>query len=1171
MTDLINWTIEGCSTVGQGPINLTGAINTGQTAFRDGLVAGTVWYSIVDGANREAGIGTFDGDRTITRSDVQSTLVSGVYNNSNPIPLNLSGSSTVMGTFNVEAFQLFVDQIATLDQRADADESNILALENTTPSPAEKAALDAATNPSGTNRFTTNNELQSTENTIDSHIDNPNAAHHAVSINTNTSTFNKNLNPTDTDVQRALQTLNDMNLGDDNPPLAVEVVTDTSKFSKHLSVTDTDVQTALETIDQFVFGTGEITTTHNELLSIQGGAPGDYFHVVLADVTKLAGIEDNATADQLANKVPVATINFNNNLSSADTDVQKALETLDDLVIGGGGTSIHNDLTGIQGGAIDDYFHLPQADVTKLAGIEDNATSDQVALEVPTDTTSFNNNLSATDTDVQTALETLDNMSGGGGTSIHNDLTGIQGGAVDDYFHLLGADVTKLAGVAAGAQPDQSAVGVPVDVTNFNNNLSPADTDVQKALETLDNMTGDGTTPDHNDLNGLQGGATNNHYHLLLTERDKLATVEANAKDDQNSVEVPTDITNFNNNLSSADDTVQKALDTLDNIDLSGSTGDHNLLNNLQGGATDDYYHLTFNNTAKLDTIEHYAKDDQHASAVPVQVTFFNGNLTDADDTAQKAFETLDALNVGGGTSIHNDLTGIQGGAINDYFHLLQADVTKLAGIEVGAKADQLAVEVPVDTASFNNNLSPTDTTVQKALNTLDDMSLGGGTSIHNDLTGIQGGAVNDYFHLIQADVTKLAGVAAGAQPDQLAVEVPVDASGFSNNLSPTDTDVQLALVTIDAMSLGGATPDHNDLTGLQGGAVGDYFHLLQADVTKLAGIEVNATADQLAVEVPVDTTNFNNNLSATDTDVQTALETLDDLVVGGGGSGGGIGKNYLMNGDFAIWQRGTTVTAAGYTADRWRKTHTSDSVSRARIDENLPDASRPFYAMQYNRTAFGSSELHHHIEHGVEALVGREVTLSFWVKGSKAATGTGISIRPRYDGGAGSSQSFGVWSVTTDWVLFTSTITIASDNGQPITNDANLDLSINMGGMDCNILFTGMKLEIGPVATPFQTPIYSDELRRCQRYYYASQGAEDFRQIGTGTNGDVGNITVMYPVQMRHNAPVVTHSIDFSLGTVTIGDIRANSADMYTLEYSLGADGTYGVGGTYTADAEYY
>ena len=53
-------------------------------------------------------------------------------------------------------------------------------------------------------------------------------------------------------------------------------------------------------------------------------------------------------------------------------------------------------------------------DKSKLDAIEDGATADQAASEVPTTTTNFNVNLSAADDTVQKALETLDEVAGGG-------------------------------------------------------------------------------------------------------------------------------------------------------------------------------------------------------------------------------------------------------------------------------------------------------------------------------------------------------------------------------------------------------------------------------------------------------------------------------------------------------------------------------------------------------------------------------------------------------------------------------------------------------------------------------------------------------------------------------------------------------------------------------------
>ena len=55
--------------------------------------------------------------------------------------------------------------------------------------------------------------------------------------------------------------------------------------------------------------------------------------------------------------------------------------------------------------------------------------------------------------------------------------------------------------------------------------------------------------------------------------------------------------------------------------------------------------------------------------------------------------------------------------------------------------------------------------------------------------------------------------------------------------------------------------------------------------LTKLNGIEENAKDDQSAAEVAVTASGFDGNLSSTDTDVQTALATIDGLELGGGGT----------------------------------------------------------------------------------------------------------------------------------------------------------------------------------------------------------------------------------------------------------------------------------------------
>lgn len=96
-----NWLGENTSTVGQGPINLGGAVPGFSTFIHLGDCE--VYYTIVDGNKKECGAGTITG-RTMERTTVIATLVDGIYTE-NSAPLSLTGSAQVFGTINSEFFK----------------------------------------------------------------------------------------------------------------------------------------------------------------------------------------------------------------------------------------------------------------------------------------------------------------------------------------------------------------------------------------------------------------------------------------------------------------------------------------------------------------------------------------------------------------------------------------------------------------------------------------------------------------------------------------------------------------------------------------------------------------------------------------------------------------------------------------------------------------------------------------------------------------------------------------------------------------------------------------------------------------------------------------------------------------------------------------------------------
>jgi len=250
-------------------------------------------------------------------------------------------------------------------------------------------------------------------------------------------------------------------------------------------------------------------------------------------------------------------------------------------------------------------------------------------------------------------------------------------------------------------------------------------------------------------------------------------------------------------------------------------------------------------------------------------------------------------------------------------------------------------------------------------------------------------------------------------------------------------------------------------------------------------------------------------------------------------------GRNMIINGGMQVWQRATattTVTDASYTTvDRWRLYSSSDgaytsekhAMSLAEINTtghssaiafNVTTADTSIAAAQYS--FFDQrieSQNMQHLQWGTAAA--KDVTLSFWVK-SKIAGTYCVSIGKPDTTSYYLNREYTINDADT-WEYKTITITptagsttlitgaggiIDNNNGIGIylrfglawgtdyhatTNtwatgaDWSSDQQVNwMSSTDNDFYITGLQLEAGSVATPFEHRSYGDELLKCQRYY---------------------------------------------------------------------------------------
>jgi hypothetical protein len=249
-------------------------------------------------------------------------------------------------------------------------------------------------------------------------------------------------------------------------------------------------------------------------------------------------------------------------------------------------------------------------------------------------------------------------------------------------------------------------------------------------------------------------------------------------------------------------------------------------------------------------------------------------------------------------------------------------------------------------------------------------------------------------------------------------------------------------------------------------------------------------------------------------------------------------GKNKIINGDFGVWQRGTsfTVTGAAYTADRFRvSADVAVTVSRQTFTPGTAPVAGyegEFFHRTTCAATTASVDLAQFIE-DVRTFAGQTVTLSFWAKANVATTWT---VYARQNFGSGGSANVDTAaattaSLTTSWQRFSLNITLPSVTGKTIGASSYLGIIGYIVGASANskvLDFWGFQLEAGSIATPFETATgtIQGELAACQRYYYrASGGTTTFYGSGAAYSSVNCFAAVNLPVTMR----IAPASLDFS------------------------------------------
>jgi hypothetical protein len=250
--------------------------------------------------------------------------------------------------------------------------------------------------------------------------------------------------------------------------------------------------------------------------------------------------------------------------------------------------------------------------------------------------------------------------------------------------------------------------------------------------------------------------------------------------------------------------------------------------------------------------------------------------------------------------------------------------------------------------------------------------------------------------------------------------------------------------------------------------------------------------------------------------------------------------RNLIINGAMQVAQRGTSFSAGGavYTLDRWLVFRSAASQST-----DVPTGEGLVNSIQLTITSQTSGQFAS-VEQKFEnekLVVGRQLTFSFWIKGS--TTGTAVVRNFSQSNSIGFGHT--AFDITTSWQRVTATFTVPSLGGGTsnwcsfgidfnVNNVAGLSYSgsgVSEPSYTGTVYLTGVQLEVGDVATPFEHESYGETLAKCQRYYTEVTSASSGGYIFGPSPGMAWNSTsisgsqIIFPVEMR-TAPSFTQSV---------------------------------------------
>ena len=409
----------------------------------------------------------------------------------------------------------------------------------------------------------------------------------------------------------------------------------------------------------------------------------------------------------------------------------------------------------------------------------------------------------------------------------------------------------------------------------------------------------------------------------------------------------------------------------------------------------------------------------------------------------------------------------------------------------------------------------------------------------------------------------------------------------------PTSTDLVKDGAT--AMEALGDAID-TSMVDLKGGTTGqvlakasatdmDFSWVAQDDSNAIQNSIVDAKGDLIAA-------------SAADTPARLAVGSNGETLVADSSTSTGLryqgnfaaGKNKIINGDFNIWQRGTSFSPPGagsYTSDRWRTSYgtavpTTYVLSRETFtpgSEPVSGYNSPYYLRSVLTTLGTCTEIvvQQRIE-DVTTFANSTITVSFYAKSDTTRT---QSVAGNQNFGSGGSAGVGITAqtitTTSSWQRFSLQFAIPSISGKTIGTGSYVQINIIQNLTNGNTLdIWGVQVEAGSVATAFQTATgtIQGETSACQRYYQRFTGpGSNPGAAGYGYSQNANNVVLsippvttmrVTPTTIDYTGLLMQDNLNNTVGTFSSVTMETSVAGPSCFSVNFTKSGAYTAGRTF-------